>query len=81
MVLIINIIIIYHSRMIRALRFIEISKYDDGGQLLPAVKLCLEAVEFYSTIVAECQFEQLLKYTLTLKWEFKIRSKLGKYVG
>ena len=33
-VLSINIIIIDHSRMIQAFRFIEISKYDDGGQLI-----------------------------------------------
>ena len=32
-VVIINLIIIDHSRMIQAFRFIEISKYDDGGQL------------------------------------------------
>ena len=28
-----NLIIIDHSRMIQAFRIIEISKYDDGGQL------------------------------------------------
>ena len=33
LVVIINLIIIDHSRMIQAFRFIEISKYDDGGQL------------------------------------------------
>ena len=32
-VVIINLIIIDHSRMIQAFRFIEISQYDDGGQL------------------------------------------------
>ena len=32
-VVIINLIIIDHSRMIQAFRFIEITKYDDGGQL------------------------------------------------
>ena len=32
-VVIINLIITDHSRMIQAFRFIEISKYDDGGQL------------------------------------------------
>ena len=32
-VVIINLIIIDHSRMIQAFRIIEISKYDDGGQL------------------------------------------------
>ena len=32
-VVIINLIIIDHSRMIQAFRFIEISKYDDGDQL------------------------------------------------
>ena len=32
-VVIINLIKIDHSRMIQAFRFIEISKYDDGGQL------------------------------------------------
>ena len=32
-VLLINLIIIDHSRMIQTFRFIEISKYDDGGQL------------------------------------------------
>ena len=32
-VVIINLIIIDQSRMIQAFRFIEISKYDDGGQL------------------------------------------------
>ena len=30
--------------MIQAFRFIEISKYDDGGQLMTAANLCLEAV-------------------------------------
>ena len=32
-VVIINLIIIDHSRMIQAFSIIEISKYDDGGQL------------------------------------------------
>ena len=32
-VVIINLIIIDHSRMIQAFKIIEISKYDDGGQL------------------------------------------------
>ena len=41
-VLIINLIIIDNSRMIQAFRFIEISKYDDGGQVMSAGKLCLE---------------------------------------
>ena len=45
-VLIIKLIIINHSRMIKAFRFIEISKYDDGGQLMPTAKLCLEAVVY-----------------------------------
>ena len=31
--------------MIQAFRFIEISKYDDGGQLMTAANLCLEAVQ------------------------------------
>ena len=35
-VLIINLIIIVHSRMIQALRFIEILKYVDGGQVMPS---------------------------------------------
>ena len=43
-VFIINLIIIDHSIMIQAFRFIEISKYDDGGQLMTAANLCLEAV-------------------------------------
>ena len=43
-VVIINLIIIDHSRMIQAFRLREISKYDDGGQLMSAAKLCLEAV-------------------------------------
>ena len=30
--------------MIQAFRLREISKYDDGGQLMSAAKLCLEAV-------------------------------------
>ena len=30
--------------MIQAFRFIEISKYDDGGQLMTTANLCLEAV-------------------------------------
>ena len=29
--------------MIQAFRFIEIPKYDDGGQLMTAANLCLEA--------------------------------------
>ena len=33
-VVVINFIIIDHSRMIQAFRFIEISKYVDGGQLM-----------------------------------------------
>ena len=45
MILIINLIIIYHSRMLQAFRFIEISKYDDGGQLLLVANLHLEAVQ------------------------------------
>ena len=45
-VIIINLIIIDHSRMIHAFRFIEISKYDDGGELMPATNLCLEAVRW-----------------------------------
>ena len=32
-------------RMLKAFRFIEILKYDDGGQLMPAANLCLEAVQ------------------------------------
>ena len=44
MVVIINLIIIDHSRMIQAFRLREISKYDDGCQLMSAAKLCLEAV-------------------------------------
>ena len=32
-VVIINLIVIDHSRMIQAFRYIQISKYDDGGQL------------------------------------------------
>ena len=32
-VVIINLIVIDHSRMMQAFRIIEISKYDDGGQL------------------------------------------------
>ena len=31
--------------MIQAFRFIEISKYDGGGQLMTAANLCLEAVD------------------------------------
>ena len=45
MVRIINLIITNHSRMMQAFRFIESSKYDDGGQLMPAAMLCLEAVQ------------------------------------
>ena len=45
-VLIINLIIIDHSRIIQAFRFIEISKYGDGSQLMSAAKLCLEAVQY-----------------------------------
>ena len=41
----INLIIIDHSRMIQAFRFI-ILKYDDGSQLMTAANLCREAVDF-----------------------------------
>ena len=44
-VVIINFIIIDHSRIIQAFRFIEISKYDDGGQLTTPANLCREAVD------------------------------------
>ena len=40
-VVIINLIIIDHSRMIQAFRFIEISKYDDGDQLTTHGQLML----------------------------------------
>ena len=49
-VLIINLIIIEFSRMIQSFRVIEISKYDDGGQVMSAAKLCLEAVQFLSKL-------------------------------
>ena len=44
-VLIINLIIIDQSRMIQAFRVIEISKYEDGSQVMSAAKLCQEAVD------------------------------------
>ena len=36
--------------MIQAFRFIEISKYDDGGQLMTTANLCLEAVVYKTKI-------------------------------
>ena len=53
-VLIINLIIIDHSRMIQAFRFIEISKYD-GGQVMPRsnilkVKIKKKYLLFYSIL-------------------------------
>ena len=42
-VVIINLIIIDHSRMIQAFRIIEISKYDDGGQLATRGRLMQES--------------------------------------
>ena len=50
-VLIINLIIMDHSRMIQAFRFIEILKYDDGSQLMSSAKLCPEAVPHPSNFV------------------------------
>ena len=44
MELIINLIIIDLSRIRQAFRFIEISKYVDGSQLVSAAKLCLGVV-------------------------------------
>ena len=52
-VFIINLIIIDHSIMIQAFRFIEISKYDDGGQLMAAANLCLEAVKLLGKICVQ----------------------------
>ena len=43
-VVIINLIIADHSRMIQAFRLLEISNYDDGGQLTTAAILRWEAV-------------------------------------
>ena len=57
-------IIIDQSIMIQAFRFIEISNYDDGGQVMPATKLCLEAVKFSHTLHVLNIF---LQYILHLK--------------
>ena len=62
-VLIINLIIIDHLRMTQAFRFIEISKYDDGGQLMSAAKLCLDAVDIWSYGSTSNKFVQLLGRT------------------
>ena len=60
------VLIIDHSRMIQACRFIDISKYD-GGQLMSAAKLCLDAVVcsvrfsqkwFHSPLLASCVWRQ-----------------------
>ena len=65
-VLIINLIIIDHSRMIQGFRFIEISKYDDDGQLMSGqVKIELGAAPqtdgrsppldpCFSSVLTEC---------------------------
>ena len=67
-VFILNLIIIDHSIMIQAFRFIEISKYDDGGQLMTAANLCLEAVHVY--LVAESSYSIYLNMNIAYPWPF-----------
>ena len=55
-VLIINLIIIDHSRMIQSFKLIEIGKYDDGGQLMSIAKLCIEAVHGQSRNISKQYF-------------------------
>ena len=45
-VVIINLIILDHSRMIQAFRIIEISKYDDGGQLMTRSQLMQGSMQY-----------------------------------
>ena len=53
-VVIINLIIIDHSRMILAFRFIEISKYDDGGQLTTGGQLMQGSSTIYICVHFYC---------------------------
>ena len=55
-VLIINLITIDHSRMIQAFRFIKISKYDDGGQIMPRSS----TVQYFSESVTFQQFISII---------------------
>ena len=56
----INLIIIDHSRMIQAFRFIEISKYDDGGQLTTRGQL----MQGSSTVVSAYVKFQDLRFSI-----------------
>ena len=46
-----------------AFRFIEISKYDDGSQIMPAAKLCLKAV----IVLIACHLKIWLKKKIDLR--------------
>ena len=59
---IINLIIIDHSRMIQAFRFIEISKYDDDGQLTTRSQL----MQGSSTVILNHQNNEKYIYILLL---------------
>ena len=59
-VLIMNLIIIDRSRIIQAFRFKEISKYDDGSQLMSAAKLCLEEAVQYCGVLCRILIKQFV---------------------
>ena len=62
-VVIVNLIIIDHSRMIQAFRIIEISKYDDGGQLTTRGQL----MQGSSTCISLYKFKTLLHEAYFMK--------------
>ena len=66
MVVIINLIIIDHSRMIQAFRIIEISKYDDGGQLATRGQLMQGSSS--ALLVVVDQFTPGYQFTPTLNF-------------
>ena len=68
-VVIINLIIIDHSRMIQAFRFIEISKYDDDGQLMTRGQLMQGSSSEHPPYISLLEVKDKCLY-LSAKWAF-----------
>ena len=60
--------------MIQAFRFIEISKYDDGGQLMTTANLCLEAVDLRHSVKLQLGENRgfMLKMLQNISYKFYI---------
>ena len=59
-----------HLQLQSAFKFVAISRFGDGGQLMTAANLCLEAVQYVSIATSVIlTLENLLYYYIT--WNYK----------